>query len=64
MKSHTVDVAGDDEREQLFSGPHRLRLDDGRNRKLSVPGGQEHDECHHVLLRQEDVSLRHLAHGR
>lgn len=64
VKPHAVDVSGNDEREELFAGPHRFRLNDGRNGELSVPGGQEHDEGHHVFLRQEDVALRHLAHRR
>jgi len=63
MKPLAVHVSGDDEGEELLAGPQRLWLDDGRNGELSVPGRQEHDQRHHVFLRQEDVSLRHLSDG-
>ena len=30
---------------------------------LAVPGGQKHEQVHHLLLLEEDVPLGHLAHG-
>jgi len=63
VKPLAVHVARDDEGKQLLAGPQRLRLDDCRHGKLTVPSRQEHDQCHHVLLREEDVSLCHFSDG-
>ena len=63
VKPLAVDVSGDDEREELLARPQRLGFDDGRDGQLSVPGGQEHDQGHHVFLGEEDVAFRHLSDG-
>ena len=58
-----VDLAGDDEGEDLFAGPERSRLDNGRHRHVSVPPRQLHQQVHHVRLFDEDVAFRHLTDG-
>ena len=63
MQPHTINISRNDEGEKLFPGPEWFRLDDCRNGQLAVPGGQEHDQGHHVLFGDENVSLGHLAHG-
>ncbi len=63
MEAHAVDVARDDEGEELLPGPQRLGAEDGGHGQLAVPGGQEHDEVHHLLLVQENVALGHLANS-
>ena len=74
-----VDLAGDDEGEQLLARPQgpagegdgegdgesdgggeAPRLEDGRRGHLAVPGVQEHQQVHHLLLVEEHVPLGHL----
>ena len=50
MGADAVDAAGDDDREDLLARPHRLRLQDGRVGKASVPRRHEHEDLHHFLL--------------
>ena len=50
MGADDVHVPGDDEREDLFPSPEGLGLVDGRLGHLAVPGGQPHQQLHHVLL--------------
>lgn len=49
-----VDVAWYDEGEDLFARPQGPRLQDGWLRHLPVPRGQEHQEVHHLPLREEE----------
>ena len=64
VDTHTVDASGYDEGEELLARPQGLGLEDAGHGQLSVPGGEEHDERHHLLLVQEHVSLGHFTDGR
>ena len=61
VKSHTVDIARDDQRKQLFACPQRLGFENGRYGHLAIPAGEEHQQVHHQLLVNEHVSLGHLS---
>lgn len=50
MGADTVDVAGNDEGEDLLSCPQGPGLQDGWLWDLPVPRGQEHQEVHHFPL--------------
>ena len=63
VEPHTVDIAGDDQGEQLLPGPKGLGLQDCGDRHLAVPAGQEHEQVHHGFLVNEDVPLGHLPDG-
>lgn len=55
--SDDVDVAGNDEAENLLARPEGPRLQDGRLGYLAVPRGEEHQQVHHLALRgQRDGS--------
>ena len=58
-----VELARDDEGEELLSSPQGPWLEDCWGRHFPVPGRQEHQQVHHLLLVDEDVSLCHLTHS-
>ena len=63
VEPHTIDIARDDQREQLLPGPKGLGLQDGGDGHLAVPAGQEHEQVHHGFLVNEHVPLGHLPDG-
>lgn len=60
--SDGVDVARDDEAEDLLARPERPGLQDGWLGHLAVPRGQEHQEVHHIAL--GDRSCSRMSVGR
>ena len=64
MFPDTIGGSWDDEGEELLACPQWLGLEDARHGQLSVPCWEEHDQGHHLLLRQKHVALRHLTDGR
>ena len=50
MGAHTVDAAGDDEGKELLARPQGPRLEHTRHGQTAVPGGQVHQQLHHVRL--------------
>mmetsp|Transcript_14427 Transcript_14427/g.18905 ORF Transcript_14427/g.18905 Transcript_14427/m.18905 type:complete len:227 (-) Transcript_14427:707-1387(-) len=51
-----------DERHQLLARPKGLRLEDGRGRHRAGPGLHPHDVVEEMVLRKENVPLRHQVH--
>lgn len=46
-----VDVSRNDETEDLLACPHGAGLEDGRLRHFPIPGGEVHEEVHHLTLK-------------
>lgn len=52
VRSDTVNVPGDDQREDLLSSPERTWFQDGRLRNLAIPCRKKHEQIHDFPLKE------------